>query len=583
MAAVGEFDAIRASLRWTKIRAIADEIAGTVVKTAVSTSIGVSEDFASSILDSRGRLMACGARSVAQFSALLPRTMRIVLEEVPVEDWFPGDVVIATDPWVTAGHHFDLVLVTPAFHEERLIGFVVSLGHTSDVGGMLAISGAKDMYEEGLVMPVVKMYNKGVPNRDVVRIFRANIRVPDIMMGDLHAMTAANELGARRLSEMASEDGLHDFIALTDELENYTEDAVRRAIAEVPDGIYEYGMEVDGISKPVHVQIAITVAGDSLKVDFSGSASQDASQAVNAVFNFTLSETATAVQTVLTPTTPFNEGFLRAVEIYAPEGSIFNCTKPMPVKNRDKVISHIETLIFSALHPVLPDRVLAGSGAANVTIITGRDKQTGKPFNAYISLGAGHGAGAGYDGPNAVHFPYFSRNIPVEVVETRSPLFFLSKTICQDSGGPGEFRGGCGQEVVFRVADGHEDPVALGLCSDNVRFAEEGLAGGEAGTTCGYVYNGTAMGADSQLVVGSFTFLNPGDELAIRLSGGGGFGNAIQRDAEAVAQDVKLGFVSAQAAEDRYGVIIDPVTGAVDRSGTERVRAARSDLDPPQS
>jgi N-methylhydantoinase B/oxoprolinase/acetone carboxylase alpha subunit len=482
---------------------------------------------------------------------------------------------MSTDPWVGAGHAFDLLLVTPVFREERLVAFVVSLAHTSDIGGSLALSGAKDMYEEGLMLPLLKVYKQGELNEDVIAILRANIRVPDVMMGDFYAMTAANELGARRLVEMLVDDGLEDFAGLTDELENYTEAAVRKAIAALPDGDYTYELDTDGLLSPVRLKITITVNGDTLKVDYTGSDPQRAAQALNAVFNFTFSETVTALQCVLTPTIPFNEGFLRAVDTYAPEGSVLNCTKPMPVKNRDKVISHIETLVFGALHPVLPDRVLAGSAGANVTIMNGRESDSGRPFNAYLSQGGGTGAGVGYDGINALHFPWGSRNIPVELVETRAPVLVVSKTLTTDSGGPGEFRGGCGQETVLRIADtqAEGDPIALALYSENVRFPAEGLEQGEAGVIGGYAYNGVDLAPDSQEVLDSFIYLNAGDELRVRLAGGGGYGDAFARDTERVQRDVQLGFVSTAAARERYGVVIDEATGEVDGAATTQLRA----------
>ncbi|MCU1422505.1 MAG: 5-oxoprolinase (ATP-hydrolyzing) [Microbacteriaceae bacterium] len=577
MAGGTEFDSIRTSLMWSKVRAIADEVAGVVVKTAVSTSVGVSEDFGCSVLDARGRLMACGVPSVAQFSALLPRSMRMVLEEYPAETWSPGDVVLTTDPWVAAGHAYDLLLVTPAFRDDQLVAFVVSLAHTSDIGGSLALSGAKDMYEEGLMLPLLKVYKQGVLNEDLIAILRANIRVPDVMMGDFYAMTAANELGARRLVEMLADDGLDDFVGLTDELENYTEAAVRKAISELPDGEYAYEVDSDGLIEPVHLKITITIAGDELKADYTGSDPQRAAQALNAVFNFTFSETVTALQCVLTPTIPFNEGFLRAVDTYAPEGSVFNCTKPMPVKNRDKVISHIETLVFGALYPIMPDRVLAGSAGANVTIFNGRESVKGRPFNAYLSQGGGTGAGVGYDGINALHFPWGSRNIPVELVETRAPVTVVSKELRTDSGGPGQFRGGCGQETVLRVSEtqSEDDPIALALYSENVRFPAEGLEGGEAGVIGGYSYNGTDLAPDSKEVLDSFIFLKAGDELRIRLAGGGGYGDAFERDVERVERDVQLGFVSVAAARERYGVVMEASTGHADRAATAELRAAR--------
>jgi N-methylhydantoinase B len=567
-----EIDPIRAGLMWSKVRAIADEVAGTVVKTAVSTSVGVSEDFGCSVLDSRGRLMACGVPSVAQFSALLPRTMRMVLERFPVEDWEPGDVVLSTDPWVGAGHAYDLILATPAFAGEKLVGFVVSLAHTSDVGGILALSGAKDMYEEGLILPLLKVYERGVLNEPIIEILRANIRLPEVMMGDFHALTAANQLGVKRLLEMLDDHGLDDFVELTDELENYTERAARAAISRLPDGVYRHTLEADGISFPVHLEVAVTVDGDSLTVDYEGSDPELPAQALNAVLNFTFSETVTAVQCVLTPTVPFNEGFLRAVSVVAPEGSVLNCRKPMPVKNRDKIVAHIETLIFGAFRDLLPDAVLAASGTINVLICNGTDTQSGRYFNTYISEGAGTGAGAGYDGANALHFPWGSRNIPVEIVEARAPLLVTKKEFRPDSGGPGEWRGGCGQVTALTSAEGQESPIAIALYNDNTRFPADGLFGGEHGLTTDLLVDGRRLEVDSTEMIESFLYLDPGQELVLRLAGGGGYGDPLRRDVAKVENDVINGFVSAEAAAERYGVVIGD-DGHVDAEQTKQKRA----------
>jgi N-methylhydantoinase B/oxoprolinase/acetone carboxylase alpha subunit len=566
-----ESDPIRAGLMWSKLRAIADEVAGTVVKTAVSTSVGVSEDFGCSVLDSRGRLMACGVPSVAQFSALLPRTMRMVLERFPIEEWDPGDVVISTDPWIGAGHAYDLILVTPAFSDTKLVAFVVSLAHTSDVGGILALSGAKDMFEEGLMLPLLKVYERGVLNEAVIEILRANIRLPDVMMGDFHALTAANQLGVRRLREMLEENDLEDYVALTDELEAYTERAARTAIAQLPDGVYRNHLDADGISFPVHLEVAITVDGDSLTVDYAGSDPQLPGQALNAVLNFTFSETVTAVQCVLTPTVSFNEGFLRAVTVLAPEGSVLNCQKPMPVKNRDKIVAHIETLIFGAFHELLPDAVLSASGTINVLICNGIDSRTGRYFNTYISEGAGTGAGAGYDGANALHFPWGSRNIPVELVETRAPVLVTKKEFRTDSGGPGEFRGGCGQVTALKPYYEQTSAIAIALYNDNTRFPAGGLHGGEAGVTTDLAVDGRRLEIDAVEMIESFLYLQPGEELVLRLAGGGGYGDPLSRDVEKVESDVQNGFVSEGAAAERYGVILG-ADGRTDAYATERTR-----------
>jgi N-methylhydantoinase B/oxoprolinase/acetone carboxylase alpha subunit len=547
-----QFDAIQLGILWSKMRAIADEAAANVVKTAVSTSVGISQDFACSILDARGRLLACGVPSVAQFSALLPRTMRMVLERFPVDDWEPGDVVLTTDPWVSAGHAYDLVLISPAFADDKLVAFTVSLAHTADIGGTLALSGSKDMFEEGLILPLLKIYKTGQLNEDVLEVLKANIRVPDVMMGDFHAMTAANELAARRLVEVLREYGMPDYVELTDEIEAYSERAVRAAIAKLPDGSYPFELDIDGIKRPVHLAVTVTVRGDELTVDFTGSDEQRPDEALNAVLNFTFSETVTAVQSVLTPNVSFNEGFLRAVEVIAPEGSVYNCTKPVPVKNRDKVVAHIETLIFGALHPILPDKVLATSGGINVTVANGIDSTTGRVFNTYVSQGGGTGAGLGYDGVHCLHFPWGSRSIPVEMVESRSPLLVKSKRITPDSGGAGRYRGGCGQETVITTLPEQTRSVALALYSDHIRFAPEGLAGGEPGQAGDYLLDGEALGADHEAVVNSFIYLEPESELTVRLPGGGGYGDPAERDPEAIEADLRAGFVTPEGVRRSY-------------------------------
>jgi N-methylhydantoinase B len=255
----------------------------------------------------------------------------------------------------------------------------------------------------------------------------------------------------------------------------------------------------------------------------------------------------------------------------APEGSVFNCTKPMPVKNRDKIIAHIETLVFGAFRELLPDRVLSASGIINVLICNGIDSETGRNFNTYISEGAGVGAGAGYDGANALHFPCGSRNIPVEIVESRAPLLITRKEFRADSGGPGEFRGGCGQVTALRPYESQKTPIAIALYNDNTRFPPEGLYGGESGVTTDLVVNGRVLPVDSTELTDSFLYLKPEDELVLRLAGGGGYGDPLDRRVDLVDADVRNGFVSAEAATERYGVVVD-ANGSVDEGATERQR-----------
>lgn len=556
-----DYDPVRLSILWGKIRATADELAATVVKTAVSTSVGISEDFACSILDSRGRLMGCGVPSVAQFSALLPRTMRFVLDRFPLNDWEPGDVAMSTDPWVTAGHAHDLVFITPVFHRSKLVAFTVSLAHTADVGGTLALSGSRDMFEEGLIVPILKIYEHGELNEAVLAVVKANIRVPDIMMGDFHAMIAANQLGVRRLKEILDEYEMDDFVELTNEMEAYTERSLRSVVRELPDGSYPFSLDIDGIKRPVHLEVVATVDGDELIVDYTGSDPQRSDEALNAVLNFTFSQTATAVQCVLTPTVPFNEGFLRACRIVVPEGTVLNATKPFPVKNRDKVVAHVETLIFGAFHPIVPERVLATSGNSGVTIANGFDTVAGRFFNTYICQGGGTGAGLEHDGTHSLRFPWGGRNIPIEIIENRSPLVVKKKELQTDSCGAGQFRGGCGQETVITTLPGQEHPVALGIYGQNLRFRPAGFAGGLPGSLAGYALNDEPLGPDSPEVIESFLYLNPGDELTIRLAGGAGYGDPSQRSVEAIRADLDNEFVSAESARKDYG--FDHVTVAI--------------------
>ncbi len=548
MAIVGELDPITIEVQWNRLISIMDEVDVTVVRTSFSTIVGESRDFAVIMLDRRGRSLAQSQLSSPAFTCHLPTTTKRLLAAFPIESLVPGDVLITNDPWIGTGHLPDLSIITPVFHGGEVLAFMACAAHMADIGGRLDYFDARDLFEEGLRIPPSKLFVAGGPNEQLFRLIAANVRVPEMVVGDIHAIVSAERLGAQRLEEFVADyGGAPALDALAEEILSRSERAMRQGLLGLPDGEWDYELDADGFRTPLHLRVRVTKRGDQIHFDYSGSSPQFADASINCVMNCTFADTFYPLKCSLTPDIPNNEGLFQPLSIHAPEGSVLNTTFPSAVKSRSKTSFHIHMAIYGALVRAMPDRVQAGSGSFWAITLHGFHDD-GTPFNVHILPNGGKGATARMDGLPTIAFPYNGTVTPTEIVENQAPVLIDYKRLLPDSGGAGRLRGGLGQEIRMQVTG--DRSLLASVRPDKVKCPPPGLLGGGPGLAGRFTVN------DADVPVEPHT-LHPGDRVSLRLPGGGGYGDPRERPVEQVIRDVVDGYVSPRAAREQYGVIVD--------------------------
>lgn len=546
------FDPITLEILWSRLIAIADEAAATLVRTSFSTILRESNDYACSILDGQGYSLADNTQSIPSFVGTLPRTCRSVLERIPATTLEPGDVLITNDPWLATGHLPDITMLTPIFHNSRLVAFAGMIGHMPDIGGTIWSADAQEVFEEGLRIPPCKLMRRGEINPDVYQFLEANVRVPGQVWGDLQALMAAGEATARRIREFLDDQHMTDLSALAQDVQVRAERSMREAIRELQDGVYTYTLEADGFDHPLRIAVTVTIQGDEIAVDYTGSSAQ-INRGLNCVLNYTYAYTCYPLKCVLDPFTPKNEGSFRPFTITAPEGSLLNPRFPAPVNARQITGHLIGCALFGALAPALPNKVIADSGSAPTcrAVFSGR-MASGQKFSFILFANGGMGARPNRDGLSTTPFPTNATCASVEVMENLAPLIVWKKELLVDSGGPGTWRGGLGQEIVLEVVG--LEALAVSLISDRRDHPALGLFGGMPGAPVEIVLN------DGQFIhPKARSALKPGDRLTIKYAGGGGYGQPVERSRERVVSDLQNGYITERAALDLYGLALSSV------------------------
>lgn len=542
-----ELDPISLEILWNRLISIADESAAALLRTSFSTIVRESNDFATVLMDANGDSLAENTGGIPSFAGTLPRTLKHFLKRFPKETWKPGDCVITNNPWMATGHLPDFTMASPIFHGGRLVGFSGSIAHSPDIGGAGWASDCRELYEEGLHVMPVKFLNEGRVDETVQEFIAANVRVPDQTLGDLFAQVTAGQVCAKRTQEFLDDAKVYDLSILSSTMQDRAEQVMRRAIEEVPDGVYRAGLDADGFdADETHIECAITVAGSGLHIDYAGTSKQ-IGRGLNSVMNYTYAYSVYPIKCALDPFTPRNEGSYRSVTVAAPEGSLLNPLFPAPCSARQLTGQLLAGVIYRALAQAIPDKVIAESGSAPTlrSVYSGVDRK-GQQFSQVFFASGGMGGSATQDGHSCTAFPTNTGSGSIEAFESISPLLVLRKELRVDSGGAGQFRGGLGQDVEIEVRA--ESPVRLSLLSDRQKYPPEGLEGGGPGAAVEITLeDGTKPHPKSRSV------LQPGDRLTLRFGGGGGFGDPQQRDRAAVTADVRDGYVSAHAAERLYG------------------------------
>ncbi len=548
-----EFDPVDLEIMWSRVVNVAEEMWTTVLRTAVSTIIASANDFGCEILDAEGRSIAHAYRSMPVFNLTMPNVTKKILQQYPAESFKPGDVFITNDPWLCAGHLPDTAIVSPIFHQGRFVGFAGSIANVSDIGGTLDQKRVRESYEEGLFIPICKLYDGYEPNELVFDLFRWNVRAAEMVLIDIEAQVAANEVGSRRIVDFLDEYKLEDLAGLSAAIRGRSESAMRRAISALPDGTYANEVETDGLMTPLKIAVKITVSGDEMTFDYTGSSPQVDQGGLNCTLIYTIGHTTYPMACLLTPDVPVNEGCFAPITVEAPEASVVNCEFPASVGARVNTGWFLHGAIFGALADAVPEGIQAGNGLMSSIQAYGSEAG-GRVFNAHLFIGGGRGATSTGDGMGQNMFPSSASNVPVEVFEVRSPALVRSKEFVADSGGAGKFRGAPGQRLEIGKLPGHEPPLDVFFYPKRLRFAAEGVFGGGDGSRTVVEDNGHDVSFEPEaLARGYATVQQLTDTLALTWPGGGGYGDPRQRDREAVRRDVDNGLVSPEKAGELYG------------------------------
>ncbi len=514
------------------LTAIAEEMGAVLTRSAYSPNIKERRDFSCALFDRFGRMVAQAAHIPVHLGAM-PDSVATALAEF--EDFAPGDVIALNDPFKGGTHLPDITLISPIYvtdsGEERLAGFAANRAHHADVGGMSAGSMpvATEIYQEGLIIPPIKLWEAGKPNQAALSLLLRNVRTPDERRGDLAAQVAANRTAARRLQEVVERSGLDTVEAHINALIAYAERITRATIAAIPPGIYDFTdwLDDDGFSEePIAIKATVTVRGSALTVDFTGSA-PEAHGSINAVASVVKSAVYYVVRCLMPEDAPANHGTFVPVEVIAPEGTVVNARPPRPVAGGNVETSQrVTDVVLGALSKALPDVIPAASqGTMNNVTAGGHDPRTNQPFAYYETMGGGMGARPHLDGLSGVHVHMSNTlNTPVEAFEFAYPMRIVAYRLRDGSGGDGEARGGDGliREIGFEV------PTEVTLLTERRRLAPYGLQGGEHGKSGENVL--IRDGEETRLPGKTRFSAQPGDRLSIRSPGGGGWGTPKSRE-----------------------------------------------------
>lgn len=540
------FDPVSLGILWGRLVTIVDEASVNLIRSSFSTAVREANDFACVLMGADGDGVAQANVSVPSFIGTVPSAVKHFLKKFPPSTLRPGDVMICNDPWICNGHLPDVNMAMPIFHGGKIVGFAGAGAHWPDIGGNQYASDARSVFEEGMRIPICKALEAGEENPLVIDFIANNVHIPEIVLGDFRAQVSALRSMAAGVERLLDDNPGLDFGALAAAVQNLTEQETRRAIEQLPDGVYRGEVQTDGYDDPLTIVTTITIKGSNLGVDFTGTSPQT-QRGLNSVLNFTTAYTVYMLKCLLAPDSPNNQGSLRPLNVSAPLGCVLNPRFPAAVNGRTMTGHFIHAPILKALAPILPQQVTAESGGCPIWGAMWAGAHRGRHFTNLYSANGGLGASGRQDGISCLPFPSNVPNTPIEVTEAAAPLVVESKSLRQDSGGDGKYRGGLGQVVSIRVvADGH---ATASLRCDRTRHPAEGLFGGQSGASGGVILNGKRVETPKQKML-----LKEGDILTLETPGGGGFGEPKERPRDLVRRDVKSGYISKERASRVYGL-----------------------------
>lgn len=552
--------------------AVAREMGDELTKIAYSTIIRESHDCATGLTDDRGRAVAQSELTPGHFMTISYATKGI-LAVFPAEQLSPGDTVITNDPWICAGHLPDIFILTPFFHGGELVGFLSSVAHHIDVGGVNPGSttpNTKSIYDEGLQIPPVKLVEDGRFNHAIMSIIRQNSRMPDVVATDLQAQVAVNERGVARMTEVCDKYGRDTVRWVMEEGIRRSEVLTRDVFDRIPDGVYEAEDWVDDdfwTDEPIRIRVQLTVKGSDLYLDFEGSGPQCLG-GINVTPSYRDAYSQMVIRCFTDPTIPQNEGCFLPVHVTAPLGSVLNPLYPAAVAGRHTCIPRLADVVAAVMSQAIRTRAMAGyGGMLGQPVFSSADANRGRRWMFFDNSHGGTGARANQDGVDCVSWPWNAANHPIEVLESLAPVRVDSYELWNDSEGPGRWRGGLGLVKRYHLLEGE---VNVQVGGDRFKYPATGLQGG--GESVRQVYTVTRDDQETPVKSKSSIMLEADDVFTVRMPGGGGYGPPWARETHRVARDVALGYISVERARTEYGVEIHD--DQIDEDESENLRAA---------
>ena len=537
-----QFDAVEIELLWRRLISLVDEAAAALVRTSFSTLVRESYDFSCVVTDALGQSLVQATESIPSFIGTLPETVKHFLRFFPPETLEPGDVLITNDLWLGTGHLPDITVAKPVFRKGRLVAFSASTAHAPDIGGKIRSPEPREVFEEGLQIPPLKLIRRGEIDPTLVAIIRQNVRTPEQTMGDLWAQVVALDLMEERLQVLMEQADLDDLGDLAREIQGRCEAAMRAAIRALPDGTYRSELQTDGLmDAPVTLRLALTIAGDTITADYTGTDPQ-VDRAINCALCYTFAMTMYGVKVCTSPGLPNNEGAWRPIKIVAPPGCIVNPVFPASGGSRMLIGHYLPMLVFGCLGQVVPERVMAACGSPMWGMNQSGLRADGKPYANMFFFNGGMGGNMRGDGISCLSWPSNVSSTAVEISEHIAPLRIHHKRLRPDSGGRGRNRGGLGQEILIESRS--ETPIAVSFLAERTVFPAFGIEGGKAGAPGEVRINGEKVDPKRQYV------LRKGETVLLATPGGGGHGDPARRSPASIEADLEAGLISAP---DRRG------------------------------
>jgi len=535
----------RLQVMWNRLLAVVEEQGQTLIRAAFSPIVRECGDISAGIFDYHGRMLAQAVTGTPGHINTMAEAVKTLRARFPVQDMKPGDIYMTNDPWLASGHLNDFLLMMPAFHRGRVVGFTSCTSHLVDLGGLGMGPEGSDIYDEGLLIPPCKLVEGGQVNPLLMEIVKANSREPIANEGDIYALIACCEAGAARLVAMMAEFGLEDLDALAGYIIDTSERGTLEAIAALPPGTYRNSLTVDGYEGALTLAATLTVSATGLEVDFAGT-SGCSSKGINVPLNYAAAYTVFALRCLIGPDIPNNAGSLAPFTVTGPPGCILNALRPAPVAMRHTLGQMTPDLVLGCLAQALPDRVPAEGASCMYDLPMRHVPETaragGREFAVELVHNGGTGARPLSDGLSATAFPSGVFGSQVEITEAVAPVTIWRRELLPDTGGPGTTRGGLGQRIEMQAATG--DPFLVFLSVERLRNPAQGRGGGMAGAPGRIQVTGRAEDIPGKCELR----VEPGERLTFDTPGGGGFGPPEARDRAALARDLEAGLVSPKGS-----------------------------------